>query len=172
MNAHRLSSAWGHFRTSHELVPVGQRTPVDLTAVTEQIAAVLRRWFSPEDVDARFAVPSDAQQWLVEIARQSFRDEASWMWLAAARDVPAATADRWEVLASGPPARRELWIVIGSWSDKHDYMLCCDRTSPRFGAVADWYDTHPWWDEDAEPWELWPDLVTFFERPGDAGEPG
>lgn len=171
MSSSRLSSAWVHFRESRELVPSGPQVPVDLAALTGQIAAVLRRWFSPEEVDARFAVPPAVQEWLVEIAQQSFSDNRSWIWLAAACDVPVATADRWEGFEPDPPARSELWMVIGSWSDKHDYMLCCDRTSPRFGAVADWNDTHPWWDENAQPHQLWPDLITFFERPEEAEKP-
>ena len=72
--------------------------------------------------------------------------------------------ERCEMHGIDVPARRELWLVIGSWSDAHDWMICVDRSSPRFGVVADWNDTHPWSDARAEPERTWPDLVAFFGR--------
>jgi hypothetical protein len=37
-----------------------------------------------------------------------------------------------------------LWLRIGSWSDKHDYLLCCDREHAYFGSIVNAHDTHPW----------------------------
>lgn len=36
------------------------------------------------------------------------------------------------------------WLGVGWYSDKHEYVLCCDRTHSRFGAMVDGYASHPW----------------------------
>ena len=131
---------------------------------------MLRRWFAPEHVDAHFALSPEACEWFTEMALQKFSDDDSWVWLAAARDVPALTADRLEYGGFDPLPHSELWILLGGWSDKHDYLLCCDRTSARFGMVADWNDIYPWADEKAQPDRVWPDLIAFLERPEETDE--
>ena len=36
-----------------------------------------------------------------------------------------------------------MWLQVGSWSDKHDIMVCCHTLGP-WDRVADWHDAHPW----------------------------
>jgi hypothetical protein len=40
-----------------------------------------------------------------------------------------------------------LWIRIGWWSDKHDWIMCCDQDHPMYGKVYDVWDDHPWLSE-------------------------
>jgi hypothetical protein len=37
-----------------------------------------------------------------------------------------------------------LWLRIGRYSDKHDTLLCCDRSHRLHGQVVDGHDDHPW----------------------------
>lgn len=49
-----------------------------------------------------------------------------------------------KIYGKGLPPTAAMWIPAGEWSDKHHYRLCCDRSSPHFGTLADFYDDHPW----------------------------
>lgn len=37
-----------------------------------------------------------------------------------------------------------IWLCIGYWSDKHDYLICCDQKHPYFGKVFDYNDAFPY----------------------------
>lgn len=41
-------------------------------------------------------------------------------------------------------SKKEAWICVGEYSDKHWYFLCCDANSPNYEKVADGYDNTPW----------------------------
>lgn len=101
MDRARLFLAWERFRASRALAPVGSSEPLDAAMFTDRARAALRRWFPDEHVDGPFAVPPDALIWFTEIAHHGFGDADRWLHLAASRDVPWLTIDRWEVLSDG-----------------------------------------------------------------------
>lgn len=39
-----------------------------------------------------------------------------------------------------------LYICIGEWGSRHEFLLCCDRSSQEYGNVFDYNDAHPWCD--------------------------
>ena len=49
-----------------------------------------------------------------------------------------------EVEEDEPPMDSGFWLSIGWWSDKHEYLLCCDRNHSHYGVVLDGHDSHPW----------------------------
>ncbi|UJR80390.1 Hypothetical protein I5071_24370 [Sandaracinus amylolyticus] len=156
--------AWARFRVSRSLEPSGREDPLDLDELSEQLREVFVRRTGDDAVE-RFALPESFRSWIELAGASAWSDPDGWVWLGAARDLARTVDDRCEMLGIEVPARRELWLPIGSWSDAHDWMICVDRSSTRFGAVADWNDTHPWWDAEAEPERIWPDLVAFLARP-------
>ncbi len=40
-----------------------------------------------------------------------------------------------------------IWLAIGWWSDKHDLLICCDKSSVFYGKIYDVWDDHPWYSE-------------------------
>ena len=57
----------------------------------------------------------------------------------------------------GDRSQQSVWLVLGEYSDKHWYYLCCDPISPDFGKVADGEDVSPW-NPHLRAWDL-----DFFE---------
>ncbi|AKF07026.1 hypothetical protein [Sandaracinus amylolyticus] len=155
--------AWAKFRVSRSLEPSGREDTVDLDELCAQLREVFVRR-AGGDAASRFALPESLRSWIELAGATAWSDPDGWVWLGAARDLARMIDERCDMLGIEVPARRELWLVIGSWSDAHDWMICVDRGSSRFGVVADWNDTHPWWDASAEPERTWPDLVAFFAR--------
>ena len=43
-----------------------------------------------------------------------------------------------------PPLDPGLWLSIGWFSAKHEYVLCCDLDHPDYGVVVDGHASHPW----------------------------
>ncbi len=168
----RLVAAWEKFRAGRQIAQGDPGLPVDLETLTQQIATMFGRYFDPEDVARRFALPPLLQHWLIHIADHWFANKDIPIWLLPASLVVARTIDNWEVVGDNDesPARPSLWLTIGGWSDRHDFMIECDSTSLSFGSVTDWNDTHPWWNAKAQPDRKWTDLVAFFERPEEAKE--
>ena len=41
-------------------------------------------------------------------------------------------------------SKKEIWLHIGDYSDKHWYFLCCAPNSPNYGKVMDGHDNTPW----------------------------
>ncbi|MGK0387931.1 MAG: hypothetical protein ACI94Y_000658 [Maribacter sp.] len=57
-----------------------------------------------------------------------------------------------------------MFLRIGDWSDKHDYLLCCDKSPKgmeRYGKVYDGYDDSPWY-LDSNYDEKWDDFSSFL----------
>jgi hypothetical protein len=57
------------------------------------------------------------------------------------------------------PAEETAWLVAAHWSDRHDVLLCCDRTDERFGTVEDHHDGHPWTGDSHRRWPSFADYL-------------
>lgn len=75
--------------------------------------------------------------------------------------VGASEDARW---VSDPPVSRTAWLAIGSWSDRHHWLVCCDPRDQRFGQVCDYNDTHPWMSTHARPDRGPMDMLAFIEH--------
>lgn len=49
--------------------------------------------------------------------------------------------------ANGSADSNIMWLRFALWSDKHEYLICCDRSSAAFGKIFDAYDVRPWMDD-------------------------
>lgn len=46
--------------------------------------------------------------------------------------------------ANTPTEQDKLYLWIGEWGSRHEFLLCCDKSSSQFGMVLDFNDAHPW----------------------------
>ncbi len=153
-----LFEHWNGYRARNQLDARGQH-PVDIDAVHEQLVHALGEQLGL-DVAPRFELPVMVRTWWQRHGAHSWVDDDSWRWLHPASSLARVTVEEWDAIAFDPPVGDSLWAVIGGWSDKHIYMVCCDRTHPWFGSIADFYDNHPWWG--SEPYSRYADLAAFF----------
>ena len=81
---------------------------------------------------------------------------ANWAFLADKRASLSLTDEFYELYSSdfferkqekAPILNDTLWLKIGYWSDKHDWIVCLDKQHPWFGKAIDAYDDHPLWTE-------------------------
>ena len=127
-------------------------TPTVDESIPNKLFAELHPYFAHlfQTSELQFALPDDFSAWL-----KRFGDGHVHLSRSAGGilyDGSAIIANT-KSLARGefPPrrAKNEAWLVLGEYSGKHWYYLCCDPTSPHFGKVADGEDTSPWDDYDA-----------------------
>lgn len=94
--------------------------------------------------DFQFALPDDFAQFLkyfgdgyVRLAR--YRGGFIWDW----HNIISETKSFADI-GFNQRSNKEAWLVLGEYSDKHWYFLCCDPSSPHFGKVSDGEDSSPW----------------------------
>lgn len=144
-----LREVWNNL--SPELEPVGPSlNPSALTQAWAdchaQLASTFAQYMGQKQAEARFSVPRDYVLFMTTIG-------GGWVWplslvytLNRAESVARVTQTMCELFADERQEGSGLWLTIGHWSDKHDHLLCCDRTDARFGHVVDAHDDHPWLD--------------------------
>jgi hypothetical protein len=151
--------SWDAFRQRHALEP-NHPAAVDLDAFRASLVEVLTRFQPADEVARRFALSPEYQAFVENVLDRNWSDADDWLTVHAAEVVAFVTEDDAVYLGDGDPETAELWVAFGHWSDRHDLFVCCDRTSPRFGYVADFHDGHPWLGTGGE--RVWPSLEAFF----------
>ncbi len=127
--------------------------PAELQASWAQCVASVRALFAGHfgqaAIDLRFHVPDDYATFMQVIG-------GGWKWphslewsLFDAESVAGVTAQDFRLFVTGaeedePVLDSGFWLGIGWWSDKHEYLLCCDRAHGHYGVVLDGHDSHPW----------------------------
>jgi hypothetical protein len=139
-----------------------------------QLAAAL-----PYDLPARFAPPA--------MMAAYFERLGACDWLAGSWSLSSASSalhnlhynvriypeiSQFDDAAAGIRAAG-VWIPLAH-NDKHELLLCCDRTRDDFGRVVDAFDTHPWFNDtgiDIRPrgtLEQWMDSLALAALPSHA----
>jgi hypothetical protein len=120
----------------------------------------------------RFSIPEDYGLFM-RIVGGGWHYHGGWGRVYDAQEVASATAHS---CANAAEDRREddgLWLDIGCWGSKHDYLLCCDRGHRLFGVVVEGEDTHPWGSGFQAMWVLAPTFLGFVRNylPGRTSRP-
>ncbi len=56
----------------------------------------------------------------------------------------------------------KIFLSIGEWGSKHQFLMCCDKSSQDFGKIFDYNDAHPW--SASNNWEVeWIDFKEFIK---------
>jgi hypothetical protein len=128
--------------------------PADLqaawTTCLSSVQDLFVRHYGLAAVEERFQVPQDYAIFMQAIG-------GGWRWpyslewsLFDAETVAYLTLDNFQLFVLGAEENDEpvldsgFWLSIGGWSDKHEYMLCCDCIHSHYGVVIDGHDSHPW----------------------------
>ncbi|MBD2579480.1 SMI1/KNR4 family protein [Oscillatoria sp. FACHB-1406] len=135
-------------RTSSSVKPADLQTAwsVCILSLRERFAA----HYGTTHIEARFAVPEDYALFMQAIGGGWHWPYGLERWLFDAEGVAKTTVADFELLVLGALEEEEpvldsgFWLGIGRYSDKHEYLLCCDRAHRYYGTVFDGHDSHPW----------------------------
>jgi hypothetical protein len=117
----------------------------------ERLSQTFAAYYGADAVTARFDIPDEYATFMQQIG-------GGWEWTAglgsillSAKNVASASTSTFRSLVSersaeedGEPEDDGLWLTIGYFSDRHDTLLCCDRSHRYYGYVIDGHDDHPW----------------------------
>ena len=125
--------------------------PVEVPDLEADLRAALEEFFDPSFVAERFGLPDVYRRFVGALERPLTAGNRHVIYYAGhlARATRIYLDDfRWALddrrRAGQTLPNDTLWIPVGYWSDKHDWVLCCDTTHERFGCVLDVWDDHPW----------------------------
>ena len=113
-------------------------------------------YFEEAYIEEHLAVPADCLV-LLEALEGGWMRGQHWAYLGDRDGALAMTDDFYQIFgrdfferkqAKAPITNDTLWLKIGYWSDKHDWIICVDKRHPQYGKVIDAYDDHPFLHED------------------------
>ncbi len=136
--------------------------PGGLQGFEQDLKQMFSQYFDPAHVEAEFALPTDFQEFLLAIDGSFYK--RNWASVFAMESILSNTKYQlklWE--PEGEP--HLMWIEVGAWSDKHQLIMCVNRSNAYFGKVLDLHDDHPYCNEDFDPDEEWPGIYSYLECP-------
>ncbi|MFT3793107.1 hypothetical protein [Flavobacterium sp.] len=131
--------------------------PLSIDTFEEKVKAIFTNYFDADYVEQNFALPEDFRIFLM-LCPAPLQIPHEWEVLYDAQKILDHLPDYYNWYDQKLLWRRKhnenqksdtMWLHFASWSDKHDYLIGCDRSSKTFGKVYDAYDDHPWM-EDSE----------------------
>jgi hypothetical protein len=145
----RINAAWSHLldavhRTAPELTP--EERVADWAEGTRRIQELFASRAGERDVAERLDIPADYAEFMERVG-------GGWEWqeqsLFTAAEVARGTAHDYRLWVTerdedDGPQDDGLWLRIGRCADRHDTLLCCDRSHRLHGRVVDGHDDHPW----------------------------
>jgi hypothetical protein len=111
-------------------------------------------YFDADYVAKNFSLPEDFRVFL-ELCHSPIQIPEAWELLEDAQHILDSLPGFFNLYAEDLQERKEenemtaadtMWLRIALYSDKHEFLICCDRSSAVFGKVFDSYDDHPWMD--------------------------
>jgi len=144
--------------------------PSTITEVEEGLRAYYSRYFGAERVQKHFQIPDDFKAYLMALPHRMIT-EGWWVNLygmALVVEATKASMSMWmdevvERIRDGDTYSTDtFWIAFGGWSDKHEFIICCDTSHPDYGKVYDAYDDHPYLNEDFLDDDIWENMEDFL----------
>jgi hypothetical protein len=110
--------------------------------LSQDLLQLFSKYFSSQYVKLNFEIPLDFLTFL-ECAKGSFVLD-NYYYLLHIEGVLSVT--EFFLKEWNPNDDNSLWINIGGYSEKHEYLMCCDKSKPEFGKISETWDDHPWMD--------------------------
>ena len=145
---------------------------ISITELETDFKTYFKHHFDPYFVDEHFEIPMVFKAYLNALEGTVMRSNW-WSYLYGKTEVLEATKNSLGIWIRDVVDRRKngtsystdtLWICFGGWSDKHEYIICCDKTHPDFGKIFDAYDDHPYLGEDFLKDGEWDDIEVFLMK--------
>lgn len=155
----RLRHTWGRVmdrfasRRGPLVRTVSSVEPADIQAAWAACQASIRDLFASHHgraaVEDRLRIPEDYATFMQTIGGGWHSPHGLEWSLFDAATVAGVTTHDFELFVLGaseeePVLDPGFWLGIGWYSDKHEYLLCCDRAHRYYGSVVDGHDSHPW----------------------------
>ncbi len=171
-----IRNAWDKVRDRFERVGPEQSLPGMWSQAVEELPALFATHVGPDSVADRFVVPQDYAAFM-QMFGCGWRWE-KWGQIYSSADMVRITGFDCKNCAGYRSDGDGIWLTIGEWGSKHDFLICCDCKHPLFGVVVEGEDAHPWFGYQAM-WLLAPTFVGFLRdylpgltsRPSRIGSP-
>lgn len=117
----------------------------------ESLKTIFKKYFDKDYVEDNFSIPLDLKDFVEALEGSLWQDY--WRGLYCKEGIVMATEGYCETWGEEVIERRKLnksypndkmWLCVGMWSDKHDYIMSCDKSSKHFGKFYDVLDDHLW----------------------------
>lgn len=128
----------------YEYIGGEEKNDTSVDELLAQLKQFYLRYFEAEFIDERIALPEDYKQFLSEFQGYFYSDK--WAAFYGIDSVFEQTKDWYERWDFDYAERKDtgkltaddtLWLNFGYWSDKHEMVLCIDKTNRFFGKVID-----------------------------------
>ena len=129
--------------------------PLAIDLFEAQTKSFFTNYFDAKYVATNFALPEDFGTFL-SLCPAPYQIPFAWEVLYDAQHILKDLPEYYHVFeedferrktANELTATDKMWLRFALYGDKHEFLICCDRTSAAFGKVFDAYDDHPWMDE-------------------------
>ena len=122
------------------------------TEVEDELKNIFYTYFSKDLVDQKFKIPLEYQEFLNEMESSMVLNKRNVIYDATylIKGTKVFLEDFEDFYFQRKQGKRTplstdtLWIRIGWWSDRHDWVICCDQEHLMYGKVYDVWDDHPW----------------------------
>jgi len=140
--------------------------------VEKALATFFSRYFGAEFVAENFEIPADFKAYLMALP-SCIHTQGWWVYLYGMDSVVGFTKSSMGMWIDEAEERRKngnayttdtFWIAFGGWSDKHEFIICCDNKHPDFGKIYDAYDDHPYLNEDFLDDDIWDNIEDFLRH--------
>jgi hypothetical protein len=150
----RMANAWERRRVASHRIDrelTAMERSIEWQECEESLLQTFAAYYGDDAVAARLDIPADYAAFMQQIG-------GGWEWTAglgsillSTKQVAAATTSTFRSMVAersveddGEPGDDGLWLTIGYFADRHDTLLCCDRSHRYYGYVVDGHDDHPW----------------------------
>lgn len=127
----------------------------DITVFEEKVKLFFTGYFGVEYVKENFALPEDFRTFL-KLCRAPYQIPFEMELLYDAQHIETQLPDYYQFYGKNfllrkadnePTDSDVMWLRFALWSDNHELLICCDRSSSAYGKIYDCYDDHPWMDD-------------------------
>lgn len=147
--------------------------PFDRRRFNGAVKALFSPYFEDSYINDNLDIPADYLEFLsqlqgtLEQGDWKFLHNEEWVLLRTRYFCKAFKEGFMDRKTAGTPCLSDvIWLCVGDWSNKHDYILCCDKSSEHYGIIYDVWDDHPWLSEHFLTYETYKTVMEFLQNCG------
>ena len=154
----------------YELEETAPSVSYSILEIETMLQAYFKQFFEHDFVDQCFEIPADFKAYLMALDGRLGKKFTAFR-LDGKSFILGTTKSSLSVAIEDAALRRQVgdaystdtfWLCFGIWGDKHEFLICCDKTHPDFGKVFDAYDDHPYYSEDFLTGDEWDNIEAFL----------
>lgn len=167
-----MKSVINHLIKNREF-EMDQGTPMELEVFEWELKDIFKAYFGINYVEKNFSLTDDIKE-LIQLLDGNLR-KSDWCAIYCGSDIITSTeyyCRQWgeQILKRRQQGELDnndvMFMRLGYWSDKHDYIFCCDKSSLHYGKIYDVNDEHPWLEEYFNIEEEYENVMDFLRDIG------